>query len=223
MAPGPNLKSSLGFEASQNQFGRVRTPPKPPSVSTYTTSISLLLQVPDSYWLIFLSQDIFLCNQCVIALFNCPTLKPTNLVLILAILAMRMHHHVWQLFIRPLLKASPPVMLAHKLDKFVEEVFGNILDPRECNRRLVEAMIGDMFLDAAREFHFAYPTYKYPITLEAIMKETTEGNPDMYYLAEAIEAIRNLQNVAQLWTFQTAMGKGPTGKWEWHNIVAKDV
>ncbi|KAG1869312.1 hypothetical protein C8R48DRAFT_114698 [Suillus tomentosus] len=55
------------------------------------------------------------------------------------------------------------------------------------------------------------------------MKETTEGNPDAYYLAEAIEAIRNLQNVAQLRTFQTAMGKGPTGKWEWHDIVAKDV
>jgi hypothetical protein len=64
---------------------------------------------------------------------------------------------------------------------------------------------------------------KYPIALEAIMKETTEGNPDAYYLAEAIEAIRSLQNVAQLRTFQTAMGKGPTGKWEWHDIVAKDV
>ncbi|KAG2345927.1 Dbl homology domain-containing protein [Suillus weaverae] len=194
------------------------------------------------------------------------------------------------LFIRPLLKASPPVMPANKLDEFVEEVFGNILDLRECNRRLVEAMyvrqreqapiiqrIGDVFLEAAREFRFAYPTYvghlplaekrfkdeiesnadlrlfleecsrqskqqearrldlkhflsrpsehlqKYPIALEAIMKETTEGNPDAYYLAEAIEAIRNLQNVAQLRTFQTAMGKGPTGKWEWHDIVAKDV
>ncbi|KAG1874158.1 hypothetical protein C8R48DRAFT_831301 [Suillus tomentosus] len=58
MAPGPNLKSSSGFGANQNQFGRVRTPPKPPSVSTYTTSISLLLlQVPDSYWLIVLSQE----------------------------------------------------------------------------------------------------------------------------------------------------------------------
>ncbi|KAG1874382.1 CNH domain-containing protein [Suillus subluteus] len=194
------------------------------------------------------------------------------------------------LFIRPLLKASPPVMPANKLDEFIEEVFGNILDLRECNRRLVEAMyvrqreqapiiqrIGDVFLEAAREFRFAYPTYvghlplaekrfkdeiesnadlrlfleecsrqskqqearrldlkhflsrpsehlqKYPIALEAIMKETTEGNPDAYYLAEAIEAIRNLQNVAQLRTFQTAMGKGPTGKWEWHDIVAKDV
>lgn len=194
------------------------------------------------------------------------------------------------LFIRPLLKASPPVMPSNKLDEFVEEVFGNILDLRECNRRLVEAMyvrqreqapiiqrIGDVFLEAAREFRFAYPTYvghlplaekrfkdeiesnadlrlfleecsrqskqqearrldlkhflsrpsehlqKYPIALEAIMKETTEGNPDAYYLAEAIEAIKNLQNVAQLRTFQTAMGKGPTGKWEWHDIVAKDV
>jgi hypothetical protein len=55
------------------------------------------------------------------------------------------------------------------------------------------------------------------------MKATTEGNPDAYYLAQAIESIRNLQNVAQLRTFQTAMGKGPTGKWEWHDIVANEV
>lgn len=55
------------------------------------------------------------------------------------------------------------------------------------------------------------------------MKETTDGNPDAYYLAEAIQAIKNLQNVSQLRTFQTAMGKGPTGKWEWHDLVGKDV
>ena len=55
------------------------------------------------------------------------------------------------------------------------------------------------------------------------MKETTDGNPDAYYLAEAIEAIKNLQNVSQLRTFQTAMGKGPTGKWEWHDLVSIDL
>ncbi|KAG2336295.1 Dbl homology domain-containing protein [Suillus weaverae] len=194
------------------------------------------------------------------------------------------------LFIRPLLKASPPVMPPNKLDEFVGEVFGNTLDLREYNRRLVETMyvrqreqapiiqrIEDVFLEAAREFRFAYPTYvghmplaakcfedeiesntdlrlfleecsrqskhqeahqldlkhflsrpsehlqKYSVALEAIMKETTEGSPDAYYLAEAIEAIRNLQNVAQLRTFQTAMGKGPSGKWEWHDMVSKDI
>lgn len=55
------------------------------------------------------------------------------------------------------------------------------------------------------------------------MKETTDGNPDTLYLAQAVNAIRNLQNVAQLWTFQTAMGKGPTQKWEWHDIVSNDA
>lgn len=55
------------------------------------------------------------------------------------------------------------------------------------------------------------------------MKETTEGNPDAYYLAEAIHAIKDLQNVAQLRTFQTAMGKGPTAKWEWHDLVPGEV
>jgi len=64
---------------------------------------------------------------------------------------------------------------------------------------------------------------RYPIALEAILKETTEGNSDALYLAQAINAIRDLQNVAQLRTFQTAMGKGPTAKWEWHDIVSNDI
>lgn len=59
--------------------------------------------------------------------------------------------------------------------------------------------------------------------LEAICKETTEGNPDIEFLREAISAIKKLQTVAQLWTWQSAMGKGTTGKLEWHNLVAEDV
>lgn len=61
------------------------------------------------------------------------------------------------------------------------------------------------------------------MTLEAILKETTEGNPDAEFLTEAIEAIKKLQTIAQLWTFQSAMGKGPTGKLEWHNLVSEEV
>jgi len=193
------------------------------------------------------------------------------------------------------------------VSEFIEEVFSNILDLRECNRNLLETMyvrqreqgeviskIGDIFLNAATEFRFAYPTYmgqlpgaekrlkeemeangdlrvflevwarfsrklyepfvtvppkqcvrhpdnvtkmdlkhwlsrpsdhlqKYPVVFEAIRTETAEGNPDIDFLKEAIEAMRNLQNVAQLKTFQKAMGKGPTSKLEWHNIVPEDV
>jgi hypothetical protein len=64
---------------------------------------------------------------------------------------------------------------------------------------------------------------KYPVLLEAIFHETADGNPDADYLVEAIQAIKNLQTVAQLRTFQTAMGKGPTSKWEWHDLVAIEV
>ena len=64
---------------------------------------------------------------------------------------------------------------------------------------------------------------KYPVLLEAICNETTEGNPDVEFLKEAIAAIKKLQTVAQLWTWQNAMGRGPTGKLEWHNLVAEDV
>ena len=64
---------------------------------------------------------------------------------------------------------------------------------------------------------------KYPVLLDAIFHETVEGNPDADYLVEAIQAIKNLQAVAQLRTFQTAMGKGPTGKWEWHDLVPPEL
>ncbi|KAJ7065216.1 CNH domain-containing protein [Mycena amicta] len=191
-------------------------------------------------------------------------------------------------FVRPLRNANPPV-IQNKLEDFIDEVFGNILDLRECNRRLLEVIyvrqreqapviqrIGDIFLDGATEFRLAYPIYvghhplaekrmkeeldtnpafrlfvercsrqsgrtgarmdlkhflnrpsehlqKYPVLLEAIYHETAVGNPDADYLLEAIGAIKNLQSVAQLRTFQTAMGKGTPGKWEWHDLVSPDV
>ena len=75
--------------------------------------------------------------------------------------------------------------------------------------------------------HFIYrPSehlQKYPVLLEAIFTETAEGNPDADFLREAEHAIRNLSSVAQLRTFQSAMGRGPTGKWEWHDVVPKEI
>ncbi|KAJ7308583.1 Dbl-like domain-containing protein [Mycena albidolilacea] len=194
---------------------------------------------------------------------------------------------VESVFIKPLRAANPPVIAGNILEDFIDEVFGNILDLRECNRRLLEVVyvrqrehapviqrIGDIFLDAATEFRLAYPIYvghhplaekrmkeeldanpqfrlfiercsrhrtgarmdlkhflnrpsehlqKYPVLLEAIYHETAVGNPDADYLLEAIGAIKNLQSVAQLRTFQTAMGKGMPGKWEWHDLVAADT
>ena len=65
--------------------------------------------------------------------------------------------------------------------------------------------------------------HKYPVVFEAIRTETAEGNPDVDFLKEAVEAMRSLQGIAQLRTFQTAMGKGPTEKFAWHNLVPEDV
>lgn len=64
---------------------------------------------------------------------------------------------------------------------------------------------------------------KYPVLLDAIFHETTIGNPDADFLLKSIEAIKNLHSSAQLRTFQSAMGKGPTGKWEWHDLVSEDL
>lgn len=58
---------------------------------------------------------------------------------------------------------------------------------------------------------------------EAIQKETAEGDPDIEVLAEAVAILNKLEGVSQLWAFQTAMGKGPTGKFDWFDLVPEDV
>ncbi len=205
---------------------------------------------------------------------------------------------------KPLRSANPPVIPYDQLDDFMDEVFSNILDIRECNRRLLEVLavrqreqypiiqkIGDIFLHTAAQFRMTYPLYvgnipaaekrwkdelehnaefrrwlevcistnlfytsdistlsqhrerhpdarrldlksflnrpsehltKYPVLLEAILKETSDGNPDAEFLVEAMQAINKLSVFTQLRTFQTAMGKGPTGRFEWYNLVPAD-
>ncbi|KAF9026277.1 Dbl homology domain-containing protein [Hymenopellis radicata] len=98
-------------------------------------------------------------------------------------------------FIRPLRRADPPLIEpVSKLEDFIDAVFGNILDLRECNRRLLEVMyvrqreqqyviqrIGDVFLEAATvDFRLAYPIYigNYPLA-EKRLKEEEESNPDL--------------------------------------------
>ncbi|THH16693.1 hypothetical protein EW146_g3989 [Bondarzewia mesenterica] len=191
------------------------------------------------------------------------------------------------IFIKPLRYADPPVLPYAELDGFIDDVFGNLFEIREANRRLLEIMnvrqreqsvviqrIGDILLEAATEFRLVYPTYighlplaekrlkdetennsefrlfleqcgrhpdarrmelkvflnrpsehvqKYENILEAIRKETAEENPDVDYLAEAGQAFKSLQVVCHLQTFQHAMGKGPTGKYEWFNLVSDEV
>jgi len=94
-------------------------------------------------------------------------------------------------FLRPLRAANPAVVPPERLECFIDEVFGNVLDLRECNRRLSEVMrvrqreqghviqgIGDVFLSAAAEFGFAYPIYvgHQPIA-EKRVKDEAEANP----------------------------------------------
>ncbi|KAH8116354.1 Dbl domain-containing protein [Phellopilus nigrolimitatus] len=191
------------------------------------------------------------------------------------------------LFMKALRTADPPVLPPSDLDSFMEDVFHNILDIRDVNRRLLEVMevrqreqqpiiqrIGDVFLTAATDFRIVYANYvgnlpvaekrlkdemdqnpelrrflerclrlpesrrldlkhflqrpseqlqKYPVVLEAIYNETVDGNPDGDFLLEAIQAIKQLQSVAQLRTFQTAMGKGPTGNIDYTALVSEEV
>ncbi len=69
---------------------------------------------------------------------------------------------IYDTFIKGLRLAQPPLMTPLVLEDFLEEVFGNILELKECNKRLLDVMyvrqreqypviqsVGDIFLDAA--------------------------------------------------------------------------
>ena len=64
---------------------------------------------------------------------------------------------------------------------------------------------------------------RYENVLEAIAKETAEGNPDMDYLVEAVQSFKNMQAACTLETFQHAMCRGPTSKLEWHNLMSEEI
>lgn len=102
------------------------------------------------------------------------------------------------IFIKPLQRANPPIISSFDLEEFIDEVFHNILDIRECNKRLLEVLyvrqreqgpvigrIGDVFLDAATEFRIAYPTYvgHHP-RAEKRVKEELERNSEFRLFIE---------------------------------------
>ena len=64
---------------------------------------------------------------------------------------------------------------------------------------------------------------KYPVICEAILMRTAEGCPDVNFLKKAVEAMNNLCSITHIRAFQAAMGEGPMGKLEWHNLVPDDV
>ena len=97
-----------------------------------------------------------------------------------------------QLFIVPLRTANPHIIRPSEVEEFIDDVFGNILDLRECNRRLLEVLnvrqreqapiiqgVGDIFLDAATEFRLAYPIYvgHLPVA-EKRVKDESEKNAE---------------------------------------------
>ena len=84
------------------------------------------------------------------------------------------------------------------LQDFVDEIFSNILEVRECHRRLLEVMyvrqreqapiiqsVGDIFLDAATEFRSVYPTYvgRFPMA-DKRLREEMEQNPELRIFLE---------------------------------------
>lgn len=91
---------------------------------------------------------------------------------------------------KPLRRAPEPIIAPEELDSFIDVVFGNILDLRETNRRLLEVMfvrqreqgpfiqwIGDIFLTAAAEFRVVYPLYVGNLPLaEKRIKDETDNN-----------------------------------------------
>ncbi|KAG6873148.1 hypothetical protein C0995_002300 [Termitomyces sp. Mi166 len=93
-------------------------------------------------------------------------------------------------FIIPL-KTTKPSVVRSGVDEFIDDVFGVIVNLRECNRRLVEAMhvrrreegsvirtIGDIVFEAVIDFMSPYPVYTghHPIA-ERRLKDEVDNNP----------------------------------------------
>jgi hypothetical protein len=101
-------------------------------------------------------------------------------------------------FINPLRMANPPVVSADDIDQFIDEVFLNILELHECNRRLLESLyvrqreqapviqrIGDILLEAATDFRESYAQYvgRHPIA-DKRLKDELERNPEFRLFIE---------------------------------------
>ncbi|KAG8896511.1 hypothetical protein FRB99_008857 [Tulasnella sp. 403] len=103
-------------------------------------------------------------------------------------------------FIKALHNANPPIVPPNELDSFIDDIFGNIMDLRETNKRLLENMyvrqreqkpviqrIGDVFLTAAAEFRWAYPMYVGHLPLaEKRLKEELENNSEFRLFLEQV-------------------------------------
>jgi len=110
---------------------------------------------------------------------------------------------VESVFIQPLRVADPPIMTPLDLQEFIQEVFSNILELLECNKRLLEVLyvrqreqhpviqsVGDIFLEIATEFRIVYPIYigQHPLA-EKRMKEELEHNPEFRLFIEVSASI----------------------------------
>ena len=99
---------------------------------------------------------------------------------------------------KPMRLHDPPVIPVDDLDSFMEDVFHNILDVRDVNRRLLEVMevrqreqkpiiqrIGDVFLTAATDFRIVYADYvgNLPVA-EKRLKDESEKNADLRMFLE---------------------------------------
>jgi RHO1 GDP-GTP exchange protein 1/2 len=101
-------------------------------------------------------------------------------------------------FINPLRSAKPQVAPTEDIEEFIDEVFLNILELREWNRRLLENMyvrqreqapvvqrIGDILLEAATDFRESYARYvgHHPIA-DKRLKDELERSPEFRLFIE---------------------------------------
>ncbi len=100
--------------------------------------------------------------------------------------------------IRTAAATNQPIIQPQDLDSFIDDIFGNVLDLRETNKRLLENMfvrqreqrpviqrIGDIFLTAAAEFRYSYPIYMGHLPIaEKRLKDEVETNAEFRLFTE---------------------------------------
>lgn len=95
------------------------------------------------------------------------------------------------LFMRKLHEVIP----FYRLEGFINDVFGNVIELRETSRRVIDNFasrqnqhaVGDIFLEAATDFRLIYPDYTGNVpAAELLIKKELEENPQFRLLNEQV-------------------------------------
>jgi hypothetical protein len=123
-------------------------------------------------------------------------------------------------YIEGLRDAIPQVITpAHRREEFIQQVFSNTLAIREATQRLIDNFairqreqpiiltVGDIFLEAAADFHDIYPEYTGNLPqAELALSQELADNPDLRLFVEVRVDCRTTKLTVSAWCEKMIVG-----------------